>query len=123
MGVAETLEIKSKTGEPFKNFDVLDYSRTPDGNKMKRELEKHLHMVADFAKITHIKPSYKAVLIQAGDILLINFDGNPQHLAIANGEGGIIHSYAKAGRVVETTLDDDTLSQLEGVYQVDFCNL
>jgi cell wall-associated NlpC family hydrolase len=41
---------------------------------------------------------------QAGDILLMKFTGDPQHLAIFTGEN-VIHAYEEIGRTVEHRLD------------------
>ncbi|MDO9007218.1 MAG: NlpC/P60 family protein [Deltaproteobacteria bacterium] len=41
---------------------------------------------------------------QAGDILLMRFAGEPQHVAIFTGEN-LIHAYEAIGRVVEHRLD------------------
>lgn len=51
-----------------------------------------------------------------GDILMIRFNKTPQHVAILT-EGKIIHSYEKAGQVVEQRLNDMWKSRVAGVYR------
>lgn len=58
-----------------------------------------------------------AALMEAGDLLLFAVGGQAQHLAIANGEGGIIHCHEGAGRVVEHPLDGGWLRRLVGVWR------
>jgi cell wall-associated NlpC family hydrolase len=78
-----------------------DYGREYDRARIKRALEKDFYRVTD---------------MQAGDVLLIRFD-NPQHFAICSGEGTMIHSYEKAGKVVEVRLADVWLARIKGVYR------
>ena len=53
---------------------------------------------------------------QPGDVLLMRFAGEPQHLAIFTGEN-IIHSYAQAGKVCEHILDDVWASRIVRTYR------
>ena len=52
----------------------------------------------------------------AGDILMLRFDKDPQHLAIFTGEN-IIHSTNQTGRVVEERFDALWKSRLVRVYR------
>lgn len=70
--------------------DSTDYGNVPDGKRLMLEFDKRLDVV------NHGQP---------GDVLLMRFDQNPQHLAIIT-DKGIIHSYAQARAVVEHGLDD-----------------
>jgi cell wall-associated NlpC family hydrolase len=70
--------------------DSTDYGKIPDGKRLMREIELRLDKVVDY---------------QEGDLLLMSFDSNPQHLAIVTDQG-IIHSYALAKKVVEHRLDE-----------------
>lgn len=54
--------------------------------------------------------------MQAGDILLMRFDGEPQHIAIHAGET-MIHAYEKSGRVVEHRLADVWRARVVRVYR------
>lgn len=53
---------------------------------------------------------------QAGDILLMRFTGEPQHVAVFTGEN-IIHAYQSIGRVVEHRLDDKWRRRIVRVYR------
>lgn len=74
-------------------IDVNGYSRMPSGGI----LESCLCSQPSLAITT-------AADRQAGDILLIRFAGNPQHLAVFTGDA-IVHSYAPVGRVCEHVMD------------------
>ena len=59
--------------------------------------------------------------VKAGDVLLLNVDGKPQHLAIVSeiaGEFAIIHAYAPARSVVENILDSWWKEKIEAVFRV-----
>lgn len=61
---------------------------------------------------------------EPGDVLLMRFDQNPQHVAIVS-DIGIIHSHASARRVVEHRLDDVWTQRIVAVYRfrgVQSCN-
>lgn len=85
-------------------FDTKNYARTPNGNEMKQLLDKH-------AEQGHGIP---------GDILLMTFLLEPQHLAIMttlpDGEPGIIHAYASARKCVEHRLDSQWEKRVVAVY-------
>lgn len=53
---------------------------------------------------------------QPGDILLMRFTGEPQHVAIYTGEN-LIHAYEAIGRVVEHRLDDKWRRRIVRVYR------
>lgn len=53
---------------------------------------------------------------QPGDVLLIRFSGDPQHLAIHTGEN-IIHSYAAVGLVCEHRLSSDWAARIVCAYR------
>lgn len=72
------------------HVDQTDYSRQPDGVRLRQELEAQMDRVETF---------------QPGDVLMMRFDLNPQHVALVT-DRGIIHSYAQARRVVEHGMDD-----------------
>jgi cell wall-associated NlpC family hydrolase len=83
--------------------DRTDYGRRPDGKSLITALEEH---------------GAKAVQdIQAGHILLFRYDHQPQHVALATGPDSMIHSFAPAGKVVETTIGDYWKRRLVGVYR------
>lgn len=84
-------------------FDTFDYSRQPDPNRMRELLGEHME---------RIDPSRA----QVGDVLLMRFEREPQHVAIVTDQG-IIHAYAQARRVVEHRLDSLWKSRVVGAYQ------
>ena len=53
---------------------------------------------------------------QAGDLLLMRFNGDPQHLAICAGET-IIHAWQTVGKVVEHRFTDLWQSRVVRVYE------
>lgn len=58
----------------------------------------------------------RAATPQAGDILLLRFTGEPQHVAVFTGEN-IIHAYQSVGKVVEHRLDDKWRRRIVRVYR------
>lgn len=54
---------------------------------------------------------------QAGDILLMRFLGEPQHLAVFTGTS-IVHAYLAIGKVCEHDLDDDWRSRIIRIYRI-----
>ena len=89
----------------FKVNDKHDYSARPDGRSLVQALEEH-----GAVRVTGIK---------AGRILLFRYDHQPQHVALATGEDTMIHSFAPAGRVVETGIGAYWVRRLLGVYEFD----
>jgi cell wall-associated NlpC family hydrolase len=55
---------------------------------------------------------------QPGDLLIFEFDNNPQHLAIMTGPNSIIHAYSLVRRVVEHDLDDTWKAKLRAVFRI-----
>lgn len=61
--------------------------------------------------------------IEAGDILLMKFAGDPQHLAIYAGHSeiyqdeGIIHAYAQARKVCEHRMTEEWRSRIVRAYR------
>lgn len=53
---------------------------------------------------------------QAGDILLMRFAGDPQHLAVCAGDT-IIHAYSNVGQVCEHRLADVWEARIVAVYR------
>lgn len=80
---------------PFTEEDETNYSHSPDTKKLRE-------------KLAHSLQGISISEINSGDILLLNIDGQAQHLAIVSdmADGlGIIHAYAPARAVVEHPLD------------------
>lgn len=85
--------------------DIPGYGRTPYGIALAEAIEAHefLQRVPDIAP---------------GDILLMRFEREPQHIAIAGDEGTLIHAYEKVGRCVEHRLDDLWFWRVLRIYRV-----
>lgn len=83
--------------------DRADYGRRPDGKSLAEALIAH-----------GAKP---VETINAGDILLFRYDGQPQHAALATGADLMIHSFAPAGCVVETPIGAYWRRRLAGIYR------
>ncbi len=102
IGVAEELNLA------FTKYDETSYSHYPDTEKLRKNLASVM----------------KEILIEnieIGDILLLNVDGNPQHLAIVSeiaGELAIIHAYAPARSVVEHVLDGWWMEKIVTAFRV-----
>jgi len=90
----------SAAGIPVR--DRADYGRRPDGKSLIAALEDH--------------GARKSSAIEAGSILVFRYDGQPQHVALATGADSMIHSFAPAGEVVETTIGDYWKRRLTGIY-------
>ena len=83
--------------------DVQGYSRSPS----RGALESSMDTQPCFERVTDRQP---------GDVLLMRFTGEPQHLAIFTGEN-IIHSYMQAGKVCEHILDDVWANRIVRTYR------
>lgn len=90
IGVARTLGLVAP------DFDVQAYPRMPDGKSL-------MHLVQ-----MHMRPLGLDQPMQAGDVVVVRFDADPQHLGILgdyrHGGLSIIHAAAMPGRVIETRL-------------------
>lgn len=83
--------------------DKLDYGRRPDGQALIAALQAH-----GAERVDDIDPA---------DVLVFRYDQQPQHVALATEEGRMIHSFAPAGRVVETDLGAYWRRRLVGIYR------
>lgn len=90
------------------DFDTTDYSRIPDGVRLRAGLDQHMDRMP-------------VALVRPGDVLLMQFETQPQHVAIvadyAHGGLSIIHALATARKVAEMRLDSVWLSRVVGAYQ------
>ena len=82
------------------DFDTADYGRIPDGARLRAGLDLQLDRVAVW---------------QPGDVLLMRFEQNPQHVAIVT-DIGIIHAHVMMRKVVEHGLDDTWRKRIVGAY-------
>ena len=85
--------------------DQGDYPRMPGGGR----LESALEMQPCLVRI----PTATA---GAGDVLLIKFKGDPQHLAIHTGEN-MIHAWETVGKVCEHALDEWRSGKIVAAYR------
>lgn len=108
MGIARNLNLKSKNGVPITVFDTLDYD-------IKRQ-NINLSSILDSLLL-------KSEEISSGNLVLMNFDSIPQHLAITSEHPhykfGIVHSDLKSNKVVEHGLSPDLLEKIQHIYK--FC--
>lgn len=54
---------------------------------------------------------------QPGDVLLMRFNGDPQHLAIYTGEDTVVHAYAAVRKVCEHRLDAEWRGRVVRIYR------
>jgi cell wall-associated NlpC family hydrolase len=77
------------------DFDVVGYPRVPDGTSLMGIVREHMTEIDRAA-------------MQPGDVVVVSFDRDPQHLGILgdyrHGGLSIIHAAGMAGRVIETRL-------------------
>ena len=85
-------------------FDVESYGRRPDNGLLEATLDA--------------QPCLERVFREpmAGDILLMRFNGDPQHLALCAGET-IIHAYADVRKVCEHNFTDEWKQRVVRVYR------
>jgi hypothetical protein len=95
IGVAKDLNLT--------NFDFINYGHLPHADTLERLCDENLEKVS-------------LADMQEGDILLMAFESEPQHLAIKT-DIGIIHSYAQVRRCVEHSLDNVWLSRIKKCYR------
>ena len=86
--------------------DVVGYGPTPNKGLLEQSLEGHLALT----KVNKTE-------MTAGDILLMRFVREPQHLAVFTGDG-IVHAYEAAGKCCEHGLDQAWSSRIVQVYRV-----
>lgn len=87
-------------------YDIPDteaYGRMPIGGKLETGFDSHPLLV-------RVKEP------QAGDLLIMRFGNDPQHVAICAGET-IIHSYSTVGKVVEHRFSDVWRKRVVRVYR------
>lgn len=75
-------------------YDENDYPRQPGGGRLEAAFDQQPALVR--IPVSEMAP---------GDVLLMTFEGQPQHVAIVGDNGMIIHAYEPIGRVVEHGLN------------------
>jgi cell wall-associated NlpC family hydrolase len=100
-GVA--IHVAQKIG--IDHFDVAGYGRTPADGQLERTLED--------------QPGLQRIMLnnrQPGDLLLMRFVSDPQHLAICAGDT-IIHAYESVGTCCEHRLSSMWAARIVRVYR------
>lgn len=85
--------------------DQTDYPRRPGGARLESALDEQPCLVR--VPVTDM---------QAGDVLLMKFAGDPQHLGIFTG-GTLIHAYETVGKVAEHRIDEAWQRRIVRVYR------
>lgn len=86
-------------------FDQNDYPRQPGNGRLEAALEMQPCLVR-----------IPVATAQAGDVLLIKFKGDPQHLAIHAGET-MIHAWETVGKVCEHGLNEWRSGKIVAAYR------
>lgn len=93
IGVARSLGLVAP------DFDVQPYARLPDGHSLMALATQHLQ---------RLDVPAKAPTLQAGDVVVVSFDADPQHFGVLgdyrHGGLSLIHAHSISGRVIETRL-------------------
>jgi len=86
-------------------IDQSGYGRSPSGGLLESALDAQPCLVR-----------VPLAERQSGDVLLMRFEGDPQHLSICAGET-IIHAYAQVRKVCEHGLTDEWQRRIVRVYR------
>lgn len=108
VGIASELNLRDSSGKPLTLYDETSYPHHPDSTRLTKKLSEILLPIPQ-------------AQMQSGDVLLLDIQGSPQHLAIVNIEHEkrhIIHAYAPAKAVVEHELDAWWQSRIVCVFRI-----
>jgi len=106
MGVANELNLTTLNGKPITELDCTEYELIVDGSVLEEQLDRNLAQTSTF---------------EEGDLLLMEYDSNPQHLGIVtlnNSNFYIIHAHIKQRKVVEHILDVQMRSRIKKIYSL-----
>ena len=84
------------------DYEVSGYGRSPNADFMRRECERLMTPTDD---------------PQPGDVLVMRFSREPQHVLIKT-DHGVIHAWSVPGRVVEVRMPDAWARRIVGAYTV-----
>jgi len=87
--------------------DFSGYPRTPFDGMLKKMFDEQKNLIR-----------VDASDLSPGDILLMRFSSQPQHVAIMSNDGYIIHAYQNIGKVVEHRLDANWRRKIVAVYRL-----
>ncbi|MBK8773093.1 MAG: C40 family peptidase [Rhizobiales bacterium] len=91
-----------------KHNDLPAYPRRPSGRMLEATFEVHEKAgVIDRVLVSDMR---------AGDILMMTFGGDPQHIAISAGDS-IIHAWMQPGKVCEHRIDETWRKRIVRVYR------
>lgn len=85
------------------DYDVTGYGRTPNADFMMRECDRLM------TRTTDPRP---------GDVLLMRFHREPQHILILTEPARVIHAWADADRVVEVNCPPSWRRRVVAAYRV-----
>lgn len=88
----------------YKGGDKINYSRYPDGHELYNSCKEWLVE----------KPINQ---MQEGDVLLMRFNEEPQHLAVLVDNNNIVHAYIMSKKVVLHRLDEEWKSRIIAVFE------
>ena len=88
----------------YESGDVSNYSNIPDGRELYEACKKWLVE----KNINEMKE---------GDVLLMRFDEEPQHLAVLVDNNEMVHSYLMARKVVKHRLDETWKNRVIAVFE------
>lgn len=88
----------------YNGGDYEGYSMTPDGHKLFKTCQEYAGKEKDIEDM------------EAGDILLMRFASNPQHLGILLEDGYIAHAYLRARKVVIHRIDKEWKDRIVSVF-------
>lgn len=109
VGVARELALTDEKGFLLADYDQPNYSPLPDGRGLKTAVSLHL---LELPSIGEALP---------GDVPLIRFQNDPQHVGILakldDGSDSLIHCYSNTGKVVEHRLNDTWRRMIIAAYR------
>ena len=106
MGIAKELNLRTKGGKLLTDYDQNNYHLILDGARFESALCHHFEEIDQ---------------VESGCIVLLEFDNNPQHLAIVVESGvncSVIHAYATARKVVEHRLDGSMRRKIKRIFRI-----
>ncbi len=104
MGIAKDLSLKTKLGTLLVEHDRSDYHLIHDGQILEQQLDLLLEQTHE---------------LEEGNLLLLEYDKNPQHLAIVSDGEKIIHAHLKHRKVVEHSMDFWIRNKIKKIYKLE----
>ncbi len=104
MGIARDLNLKTKLGTLLVEHDRSDYHLIHDGQILEQQLDQLLGQTHE---------------LEEGNLLLLEYDKNPQHLAIVSDGEKIIHAHLKHRKVVEHSMDVCLRNKIKKMYKLE----